>query len=136
VIVVSVFRCTRSRSRAFCTARLRHQPVVIEGGSYPSWSTAAIEAYDTPVVGDQARSRRSGGGADERRSRVRRRTALMPRLARSHVVRSPPDCRPGSRCTALMGKSWRPRHTVRSHSAWSSCSCPATCSISFRIRPR
>jgi DNA segregation ATPase FtsK/SpoIIIE, S-DNA-T family len=46
-------------------ARLRHQPVVIEGRVVPELEYGGDRAYDTPVIGDQARSRRSGGGADE-----------------------------------------------------------------------
>jgi DNA segregation ATPase FtsK/SpoIIIE, S-DNA-T family len=46
-------------------ARLRHQPVVIEGRVVPELEYGGDRAYDTPVIGDQGRSRRSGGGADE-----------------------------------------------------------------------
>jgi S-DNA-T family DNA segregation ATPase FtsK/SpoIIIE len=46
-------------------ARLRHQPVVIEGRVVHELEYGGDRAYDTPVIGDQARSRRSGGGPDE-----------------------------------------------------------------------
>jgi S-DNA-T family DNA segregation ATPase FtsK/SpoIIIE len=46
-------------------ARLRHQPVVIEGRVVPELEYRGDRAYDTPVIGDQARSRRPDGGADE-----------------------------------------------------------------------
>ena len=46
-------------------ARLRHRPVVIEGQVVPQLEFGANQAYDTPVVGDQARSQRAGSGADD-----------------------------------------------------------------------
>jgi len=47
-------------------ARLRHRPVIIEGQVVPELEYGGDRAYDTPVIGDQARSRRPGGsGADE-----------------------------------------------------------------------
>ena len=47
-------------------ARLRRQPVVIEGQVVPELEYRGDRAYDTPVIGDRARSRRAAGsGADE-----------------------------------------------------------------------
>jgi DNA segregation ATPase FtsK/SpoIIIE, S-DNA-T family len=46
-------------------ARMRHRPVVIEGRVLPELEYGGNQAYDTPVIGEQARSRRRGGGADE-----------------------------------------------------------------------
>jgi S-DNA-T family DNA segregation ATPase FtsK/SpoIIIE len=46
-------------------ARLRHRPVVIEGRVVPELEYRGNQAYDTPFVGDQAQSQRSGSGADE-----------------------------------------------------------------------
>jgi DNA segregation ATPase FtsK/SpoIIIE, S-DNA-T family len=46
-------------------ARLRRQPVIIEGQVVPELEYGGDQAYDTPVIGDHARSRRSGSGADE-----------------------------------------------------------------------
>jgi DNA segregation ATPase FtsK/SpoIIIE, S-DNA-T family len=46
-------------------SRLRHRPVVIEGGVVPELEYGGDQAYDTPVVGDQARSRRPRGGTDD-----------------------------------------------------------------------
>ena len=46
-------------------ARLRHRPVVIEGQVVPQLEFGANQAYDTPVIGDQARSQRAGSGADD-----------------------------------------------------------------------
>jgi DNA segregation ATPase FtsK/SpoIIIE, S-DNA-T family len=46
-------------------ARLRHRPVIIEGQVVPELEYGGDRAYDTPVIGDQARSRRAGGRADE-----------------------------------------------------------------------
>ena len=46
--------------------RLRRRPVVIEGQVVPELEYRGDRAYDTPVVGDQVRSRRpAGSGADE-----------------------------------------------------------------------
>lgn len=47
-------------------ARLRHRPVIIEGQVVPELEYGGDRAYDTPVIGDQTRSRRpAGSGADE-----------------------------------------------------------------------
>jgi DNA segregation ATPase FtsK/SpoIIIE, S-DNA-T family len=46
-------------------ARLRHRPVIIEGQVVPELEYGGDRAYDTPVIGDQARSRRAAGRADE-----------------------------------------------------------------------
>ena len=40
-------------------ARLRHRPVVIEGQVVPALEYGGDQAYDTPVIGDQARSGRT-----------------------------------------------------------------------------
>jgi S-DNA-T family DNA segregation ATPase FtsK/SpoIIIE len=45
--------------------RLRNRPVVIEGRVVPELEYGGNQAYDTPVVGDQARSQRSASGADD-----------------------------------------------------------------------
>jgi DNA segregation ATPase FtsK/SpoIIIE, S-DNA-T family len=44
--------------------RLRRQPAVIDGQVVPQLEYGGDQAYETPVIGDHARSRRSGGGAD------------------------------------------------------------------------
>ena len=47
-------------------ARLRRPPVVIEGrGGSLRWSTVATQAYETPVIGDQARSPTAAAGQDD-----------------------------------------------------------------------
>jgi DNA segregation ATPase FtsK/SpoIIIE, S-DNA-T family len=47
-------------------ARLRHRPVLIEGQVVPELEYGGNQAYDTPVIGDQARSGRQGGsGTDD-----------------------------------------------------------------------
>ena len=49
-------------------ARLRHRPVVIEGQVVPELEYRGNQAYETPVIGDQARSGRQGGsGTDDGR---------------------------------------------------------------------
>jgi DNA segregation ATPase FtsK/SpoIIIE, S-DNA-T family len=45
-------------------ARLRQRQVVVEGQVVPKLEYGANQAYDTPVIGDQARSQRSGSGGD------------------------------------------------------------------------
>ena len=46
-------------------ARLRHRPVVIEGQVVPALEYGGDQAYDTPVIGDQARSGRRGSRAGD-----------------------------------------------------------------------
>ena len=46
-------------------ARLRGRPVVIEGQVVPALEYGGDQAYDTPVIGDQARSGRRGSGAGD-----------------------------------------------------------------------
>ena len=50
-------------------ARLRRRPVIIEGQVVPELEYGGDRAYDTPVIGDQTRSRRpAGAGRTRRRS--------------------------------------------------------------------
>jgi S-DNA-T family DNA segregation ATPase FtsK/SpoIIIE len=46
-------------------ARLHRKPVVVEGRVVPELEYRGNQAYDTPVIGDQARSRLSGRDASE-----------------------------------------------------------------------
>ena len=118
-------------------ARLRHRPVVIEGQVVPELEYRGNQAYETPVIGDQARSGRQGGSGtdDGRELSPAAPTMASPRQLWSPVVRSRQDCRQASRCTAPTARSWRLRRTRRSRNAWSNCSCPAMCSICFPTRP-
>ena len=92
----------------------------------------ANQAYDTPVIGDQARSQRSGSGGDapEASSSVdSAHTALEQRRA---VTAGLP---PGVTVHGADGEELEGRQTRRSHSESSSSSCPATYSICSPTRP-